>query len=86
MKGIKAMIRNPFITSGSVSQEYFCGRKTESQNLIREITNGNNLALISTRRMEKTGLIQHCFQSERIRKNYYIFVVDIYATKSLRDL
>ena len=85
MKGIKAMIRNPFITSGYVSPEYFCGRKTESQNLIREITNGNNLALISTRRMEKTGLIQHCFQSERIRKNYYIFVVDIYATKSLRD-
>ncbi|WP_321425035.1 ATPase [uncultured Bacteroides sp.] len=79
------MIRNPFITSGYVSQEYFCGRKTESQNFIQEITNGNNLALISTRRMEKAGLIQHCFQSEGIRKNYYTFFVDIYATKSLRD-
>lgn len=79
------MVRNPFIKSGYVSQEYFCGRKTESQNLIQEITNGNNLALISTRRMEKAGLIQHCFQSEGIRKNYYTFFVDIYATKSLRD-
>ena len=79
------MIRNPFITSGYVSAEYFCDRKSESRNLIQEISNGNNLALISTRRMGKTGLIQHCFQTPEIQKNYYTFFVDIYATKSLRD-
>lgn len=79
------MVRNPFITSGYVSAEYFCDRKSESKNLIKEITNGNNLALISTRRMGKTGLIQHCFQTSDIQKNYYTFFVDIYATKSLRD-
>ena len=79
------MIRNPFITSGYVSPEYFCDRKSESRNLIQEITNGNNLALISTRRMGKTGLIQHCFQTSEIQKKYYTFFVDIYATKSLRD-
>jgi len=53
------MVRNPFITSGYLSAEYFCDRKSESRNLIQEITNGNNLALISTRRMRKIGLIQH---------------------------
>ena len=41
--------------------------------------------MISTRRMGKTGLIQHCFHSEELSKDYYTFFVDIYATKSLRD-
>lgn len=52
------IIRNPFITSGYVSSDYFCDREKESETLIREVSNGNNLALISTRRMGKTGLIQ----------------------------
>lgn len=49
------------------------------------MTNGNNVALISTRRMGKTGLVQHCFHQSEIRDSYYIFFVDIYGTKSLRD-
>ena len=44
-------LKNPFITSGYESAEYFCDREQESENLIREVINGNNLALISTRRM-----------------------------------
>lgn len=79
------IIRNPFITSGYISSEYFCDRKNESKKLLQEITSGNNLALISTRRMGKTGLIQHCFQSKEIQRDYYTFFVDIYPSKSLRD-
>ena len=78
--------RNPFITNGYVSPEYFCDREKESEILLREVTNGNNIALISTRRMGKTGLIQHCFRRKEIQKNYYTFFIDIYASKSLRDL
>lgn len=78
-------IKNPFITSGYVSPTYFCDRRTESETLVREVTNGNNVALISTRRMGKTGLIRHCFHRDEIQENYYTFFVDIYATKSLRD-
>lgn len=76
---------NPFVTSGYVSSEYFCDRELETERLVREVTNGNNVALISTRRMGKTGLIQHCFHQPEIRDNYYVFFVDIYASKSLRD-
>ena len=79
------IIRNPFITSGYISPAYFCDRKKESEILIREVTNGNNIAIISTRRMGKTGLIQHCFQNKEIQKHYYTFFIDIYASKSLRD-
>ena len=76
--------KNPFVTSGYISPEFFCDREEESERLIQEIS-GNNLALISTRRMGKTGLIQHCFQQDGIVHDYYTFFVDIYATKSLRD-
>lgn len=78
-------LQNPFVTSGYVSAAYFCDRQRESADFVRELTGGNNLALISTRRMGKTGLIQHCFQDKRIKDSYYTFFVDIYATKSLRD-
>ena len=79
------IIRNPFIINGYISPAYFCDRKAESKILIRQMTNGNNIALISTRRMGKTGLIRHCFQSKEIQKAYYTFFIDIYATKSLRE-
>lgn len=80
------MIRNPFITSGYVSAEYFCDRRQESERLVNEVMTGNNLALVSTRRMGKTGLIRHCFQFPEIQKNYYTFFIDIYDSRSLRDL
>lgn len=80
------MLRNPFITSGYVSADYFCDRRQESERLVREVVNGNNLALVSTRRMGKTGLIRHCFQFPEIRENYYTFFIDIYDSRSLRDL
>ena len=56
------IIRNPFITSGYISPAYFCDRKKESEILIREVTNGNNIAIISTRRMGKsvTGFLGEC--------------------------
>jgi AAA+ ATPase superfamily predicted ATPase len=76
---------NPFITNGYISPAYFCDRETESKQLVRELENGNNLALVSTRRMGKTGLMLHCFNHKEIKKKYYTFFVDIYATKSLRD-
>ena len=78
-------LKNLFTTNGYVSSRYFCDRERESSELIREITNGNNVALISTRRMGKTGLILHCFHNKKIEKEYYTFFIDIYATKSLKD-
>ncbi len=79
------LLNNPFVTSGYISPLYFCDREEESSHLISEITNGNSLAIISTRRMGKTGLIQHCFHHPQLADHYYNFFIDIYATKSLRD-
>ena len=50
------------------------------------LVNGNHVALISPRRMGKTGLIRHCFEQSTIQERYYTFLIDIYATKNLQDL
>jgi len=78
-------ISNPFITSGYVSNDYFCDREKESKELIKTITNGSNLAIISPRRMGKTGLIKHCFHQSEISQAYYCFFIDIYATNNLKE-
>lgn len=52
-------LQNPFFTGGYVASEYFCDREKETEQLLRNIRNGNNVTLVSTRRMGKTGLIQH---------------------------
>lgn len=55
----KQAFQNPFVVGKYISDEYFCDRKKETDFLIRQIRNGRNTALISLRRMGKTGLIQH---------------------------
>ena len=79
-------VNNPFITGAYVSSDYFCDRVTESKEVIRTLTNGNNLTIISPRRMGKTGLIQHCFHQPELEDHYYTFFIDIYATDSLKEL
>lgn len=76
---------NPFVTKGYVGPEYFCDRVEETKQLVELTTNGNNMALISPRRVGKTDLIHHCFNQPEIKDNYYTFHIDIYATNSLRD-
>ena len=81
MKGKK----NPFIVSGKIEPEYFCDRASESARLIKSLTNGNNLVLISPRRMGKTGLIQYCYDKEPFYGNYHTIFIDILHTTSLRE-
>lgn len=79
------VVTNPFITNGYLSPYYFCDRQEETDQLKRLVTNGNNVALISPRRLGKTGLIYHCFGQEDIKDKYYTFIVDVYATKNLQE-
>jgi hypothetical protein len=79
-------IKNPFVTNGYVSPHYFCDRQQETEDITTLLRNGNNIALISPRRYGKADLIRHCFAQAEITADYYTFIVDIYATRSLRDL
>jgi len=78
-------MNNPFITNGYSEPQYFCDRLHETEMLTRLLTNENNVALISPRRLGKTDLLHHCFTQPEIQKRYYTFIIDIYATTSMRD-
>lgn len=80
-----AVILNPFIVGRYVSDKYFCDRKKETEFLIKQIENGRNVALISSRRIGKTGLIQHSFKQPEFKNRYHTFFLDIYATTSLPE-
>lgn len=80
------MINNPFILYGYESAKYFCDRKAETLQLLQLLENGNNVALIAPRRIGKTGLIEHLFHQPKVKKQYYTFLIDIYATKSIEEM
>lgn len=78
-------MENPFVVVGKIPDKYFCDRELETKKLVHSITNGNNLVLISLRRMGKTGLIQHCYAQKELDEKYYTFFVDILHTASLQE-
>ena len=78
-------MNNPFVTNGYAGERYFCDRVEETRRLMDLLTNGNNVALISPRRLGKTDLIRHCFNQPEIKNHYYTFLIDIYATSSMHD-
>lgn len=75
---------NPFVVKGKIEPQYFCDREAETERLTKSIGNGNNIVLISPRRMGKTGLIEHCFDQPAL-SDYYTFFIDILHTTSLRE-
>ena len=78
-------VNNPFIVGKYLSDKYFCDREKDTEFLKKQIVNGRNVALISPRRIGKSGLIQHFFNQPDIKDAYHVFYVDIYATTSLGE-
>ena len=74
-------MKNPFVTNGYVSPEYFCDREKETAKIVSLLTNENNIALISPRRLGKTDLLRHCFGQPEIKEHYHTFIIDIYAAR-----
>ena len=85
-KKARRMVSNPFILYGYESEAYFCDRQKETDQLLSLIENGNNVALIAPRRIGKTGLIENLYHQPKVRKKYYTFLIDIYATKNQEDM
>lgn len=79
------LLENPFIVGKYLSDKYFCDRSEETENLRKQIMNGRDVALISPRRIGKSGLLQHFFSQADVKERFYVFYVDIYATTSLAE-
>lgn len=81
----KMTANNPFVVGKYLSEDYFCDRAEETDFLRKQILNGRDVALISPRRIGKSGLIQHFFNQPDIKERYHVFFVDIYATTSIAE-
>ena len=81
----ETVVNNPFVVGKYLSDRYFCDRSEEIAFLRKQIQNGRDVALISPRRIGKSGLIQHFFNQPDIKEQYYTFFVDIYATTSFAE-
>lgn len=79
-------IFNPFFIGRYVDKQYFCDREKDTETLVRHILNGRNVALISPRRLGKSGLIHHTFAQDVIKDRYTTIYIDIYATKDLCEM
>ena len=77
-------IFNPFVTDGYAGKRYFCDRHQETEDLLNSLRNGNNVTLYSPRRMGKTGLIWHVFETLK-SENYRCYYIDIMDTWDLND-
>ena len=78
--------KNPFVSQGYISPEYFCDRQEETDLMLNHFENGRNITLVSPRRIGKTGLIKNLFYHiERQDRNAICLYLDIYATKNLQD-
>ena len=75
-------LKNPFVTEGFVSKDYFCDRETELADMLQALDSGRNLTLYSPRRMGKTGLILRAFAECQDITCYYM---DIMNTTCLKD-
>ena len=79
------MLNNPFVLIGDIPPQYFCDRQQEVARLVQGIQGGENICLVSERRMGKSRLVKHCYKLPEIHDNYYLFYVDLLHTSSLRD-
>ena len=80
-------MENPFIVTGKIKPEYFCDRVNEAQRLTNCIlSGGENMVIISPRRLGKTGLIYHCFDKPEVHEQVTTLFIDILRTSSLNEL
>jgi len=54
-------VKNPFLTKGYISPEYFCDREDETAAILSAIKNGRDIILYGKRKLGKSALIKHVF-------------------------
>jgi len=74
-------LQNPFPAIGYHGAEYFCNRKDETLQLIRNMENGSSTTIIAIRRIGKTGLILHSLS--HLPKGWKGIYIDILPTENL---
>ena len=80
---MKKSLSNPFVLSGYAGPDYFCDRDAETEKITKSMENGQNITLISPRRMGKSRLIDHVFYRLKASESIKIYA-DIFPTNNLQ--
>lgn len=84
---MKQIQKNPFVISGYVKPDLFCDRKLETEKIIKAVSSGRNLTLISLRRIGKTGLLKHVRNKlEAGKTRYNVIYTDLLPTMNGSDM
>lgn len=79
-------LNNPFVVYGYKGAKYFCDRETETENIVKGLSNERNITLIAQRRIGKTGLIHHVFaRIKEQQPEVCCIYLDILVTKTLEQ-
>ncbi len=78
-------MKNPFPITGYHGPEYFCDRKDELKQFRDAVFAGRHTTVLALRRMGKTALLKHFFQSLSSRQ-FHLVYADLMPTMSLKDL
>ena len=79
-------LNNPFVVYGYKGATYFCDRETETEKIVKGLSNERNITLIAPRRIGKTGLIHHVFANIKEQQpDICCIYFDILATKTLEQ-
>ena len=79
-------LNNPFVVYGYKGAPYFCDRESETERIIKGLSNERNITLIAPRRIGKTGLIHHVFANIKEQQpDICCIYFDILATKTLEQ-
>ncbi|MBA3053164.1 MAG: ATP-binding protein, partial [Candidatus Omnitrophica bacterium] len=81
---MEVTMRNPFVYGKEVSKENFCNRISEIKELLRDISNSQNVIIFSQRRFGKTSLIKRVFEELDFSRIIPIYV-DLYPVLSEED-
>ncbi|MCM1225551.1 MAG: ATP-binding protein [Lachnospiraceae bacterium] len=79
-------LANPFVIGRYAGPKYFCDREEQLNYIEKSIRNGRDIAIISPRRMGKSGLIEHFFYQKEVKDEYMTIFVDAYATSTISEL
>lgn len=76
-------VKNPFLTKGYISPQYFCDREEETKALLSAVQNGRDIILYGKRKMGKSALIKHVFH--QLDKKTMTTWVDLLPSENFDD-
>jgi hypothetical protein len=78
-------VKNPFKFDVEVAGDFFCGRRSEIEQLVEHIRDETNIIMFAKRRIGKSSLLKEVFLNH-LEPNILHTHIDIYSVSNVREL